>query len=120
MREQPHLREGVEYHAARLHPLELLQQRARHLRQFDLGRLEERVLLGEAEVLHSRGKLEHGKIGDVPSMRLGHGLQLLTRLRERDVEDAFAAAQPFDEELQTECCLARPGVALDEMEASGR
>jgi hypothetical protein len=53
-------------------------------------------------------------------MRFGDLLELDVRFRERDVEDAFAVANAFEEKLQGEGGFAGAGIALDEVEVSLR
>ena len=117
--QEPHLRQRVEHHPHRFDALDLGQQGAGHFRQLDLGRLEEGVLLGEAQVLDARGELEDRQSGQVPAVRIRHGPELLAGLREGDVESLLAAPEALEQELQPQGGLAGAGVALDEMETPG-
>ena len=53
-------------------------------------------------------------------MRGGHRFELITRFRERDVEDRLAEPGAFDQELHRQRGLAGTGHALDEVEAAAR
>ena len=54
-----------------------------------------------------------------PAVRLGAGLQLLLRLRERNVETLLAGAHALEQELQRERGLAGTRIAVDEIEPLG-
>lgn len=116
MREQAQLGKGIEHHALRLVVLDGFEQFARGLRKLDFGRVVHRQQLVTGELAVVGDDLENLDAVDGPAVRPGAGSQLLGRLRQRDVQAAFAVARSFEQVLERQRGLAGAGIAVDQIE----
>ena len=80
--------------------------------------MEDGVLSFGPEVVFGWNQLGDGQRVSRPSMGFCDLDELLFRFGERDVEDAFAVAEAFEEELKGDGGFAGAGIALEEIEVA--
>ena len=119
LREQPDLRQAVEHDPVRLDALDLRERHPDRLAEFQVGRVDERLLLLRIEAQLGRDELVDVEAVEGPAVALGHRQELALALGERDVEAPLAPAQAVEQELQAERGLPGAGPALHEMGAAG-
>ncbi len=116
--EQPDLRQAVEHDAGGLARLDRLQDGARALAEFEVGGVEQALLLTLLEQALGRHEFENRDlVVEVPAVGGGVVAQLLFGFREGDVEAGLAGFSALEQELQRDRGLARPRVTLEQVEA---
>src|SRR5687768_13522495 len=99
--------------------LDLRQYDFHRLLKLHLGRVEQRV--GLVRAFPSQGReLDNLDPVERPAVGLCGGLQLLFRLRQRDVEPTLAVGHSLQEEMERERRLTSAGNAIDEEDAVSR
>ena len=96
------------------------QDLAGRLREFQLRRVEHRVLGVGSQVLLGRRHLQDPNSIERPSMRLRDRLHLVFGFRKRDVQTLLSAPDSLPEELKGERGLPGARVAFDQEEPVGR
>jgi hypothetical protein len=114
LRQQAHFRQAVEDHAGRLQLLDRGHHAPSGLAQFDLGRMQDR-LLGLGTQPFFGHQFEHLHALEGPSVRSRDGPELGRGFRERDVQALLAVLRAATQELQPERGLAGAGGALDQI-----
>jgi len=117
---QPEFRQRVEHDAGRFQSLHVSEDRAGRRRQFELGRVEHRVLLIGIERPFRRRQLANPDAVEHPAVRLGDGPQLVFRFRECHVEDRLSFTSRSHQVLERQGGLPRPRNAFDEKQATAR
>jgi hypothetical protein len=116
LRQQAQLRQAVEDEPRRPLLFDPLQDAPGGLPEFELGRVEQGLLLLGAEAGVGR-QLDHGDAVERPAVGRRRGPQLVCRLGESDIHPVLAQASALQQELQRERRLARAGSTLDQVEA---
>src|SRR6185437_5041807 len=117
-RQQPHLRQRIEYDARRSRAIDGIQNAVRSLRQLDIRWLHHcQWPLGEQLQLLIGGQLNDFQSIERPTVRGGASLQLLPCFRQRDVQALLAVLHTFEQELQRKGRLATTGVAIHQIQS---
>ena len=119
--EQADLGEAVQNHTSRLDLLHLREDRLRAFAEFEIGRVQQALLLVGVEQTFGRDKFEdRDVVAEMPTVR-GRGLaQLVPRFGQADVKSAFAAPCALDQVLHRDRGFAGPGIALEQIQAVAR
>ena len=118
--EQPHLRQAVEHHAGRAHPLHLVLDQADELAQLEFPGVENGLVTPATQHLGRGVELEHREIVERPAVGAGGKGQLLPGFGERYVEHRLATRRALAQEFKGERRLAGAGRALQQVEMAGR
>lgn len=70
--------------------------------------------------MSARGHLEHIDVVERPSVRCGDARQLRATLRQRDVQPTRPFLRAREQELERERGLAGAGLAVEQVEMTGR
>jgi hypothetical protein len=111
--EESQLRQRVEDYPGRLQPFHIRQNQLGRRRQFDLRRMEHRVLLVRVKGLLGRDELPDIDALQLPAVRLGHRPKLFLGLGKRDIQHGLAVLGPFHQILHRQRCLSRSGHAFN-------
>ena len=116
LRQQAQFRQAVEDEPRRPLLLDLLQDAAGSLSEFELGRMQQGLFLLGAEIGLGH-QLDNRDAVERPAMGRGRGPQLIRRLGQRDVHAVLPHAQALQQEPQRERRFAGARRALDQVEA---
>jgi hypothetical protein len=103
----------------RLRVVDLFKNGGDGIGELDLGGVEDGVLGFGLEVILGRNQLGDEQRIAGPSVRFGDLDELLFRFGEGDIEDAFAVAEAFEEELEGDGGFAGAGVSFKKVEVTG-
>ena len=120
LREQANFRQAVEHHAVGLVPLERVEDAPRRLAEFEVGRIEQALLLLVVEQAFGRDQLEDLDVLQVPAVRRRAGAQLVVGFGQGDVEPALSRRGAGDQELQRHRGLAGARAAFEQEDPSAR
>jgi hypothetical protein len=115
--EESQLRQRVEDYPGGLQPFHIRQNQLGRGRQFDLRRMEHRVLLVQVKGVLGRDELPDFDALQLPAVRLGHRPKLFLGLGKRDIQHGLAVLGPFHQILHRQRRLSRSGHALYEIQA---
>ena len=115
LRQQPDLGKAVQHHPARLHAIDGLENLLGGFAEFEIGRIEQALLLLGIEQALGRQQLEYDDpLVQRPAVR-GRALpQFPFGFGQRDVEALLAGLCALHQELQRDRRLSGPGVTLDQ------
>ena len=121
LREQADFRKAVEHDPRRLHPLEGLEDELGGFAKFEIGGIQEALMLIGIEQAFRWHKLEDvDGVADGPAMGAGAHPQLLLGLREGDVEAAFALPLPLQKEFERNRRFAGAWIAFEQKDMTDR
>lgn len=119
LRQQAHFRKAVEHHTGRAQAIDAFHDALDRLAQFDLGRLQDRLLaVGVQPFLIDQ--LEQFDAVKIPVVAAGDLGQFRRSLRQGDVKTAFAQTRAFQQILQGDGRLAAAGRAFEQVGAIAR
>jgi hypothetical protein len=113
-RQKPKLRQRVEHHAHRIHPLDGFEDRLGGAGQLDFRGMKHRVLGVGLERFFIRHQLEDLDPIERPAMRGCHQPELLGALRQGHIQPPLTPPHPLYEKLQRQGGLAGAGIPLHE------
>src|SRR6185369_8994718 len=113
--QQADLRKAVEHHAGRSDALDLLHHEPDGLAEFEVGRVEDRLLALGIQAEFGRNQLEDFDAVDIPAMRVRDVDKFIATFAERDVKAALALVLPLHQELQSKSRLACSRFALNQV-----
>ena len=109
LRQQANLRKAVEHDAARLHPLDGLENLLGGLTELQVGRIQQALLLFGIQQAFRRQQLEDvDAVIQRPAVGGRAVAQFALGLGQRDIEALFSGARAFQQELQRDRGLAGP------------
>ena len=115
LREQSDLGKAVQHYPARLHAIDRRQNLLGGLAEFEIGRIEQALLLLGVEQAFGRQQLEHDDpLVQRPAVGGGAQPQLPFGFRQGDVEALLAGLCALHQELERDRRLSGPGVTLDQ------
>ena len=112
--QQTDLGERVEDDARRFEPVDLRQHGLDGLSQLHFRGIEDGGVFLFQRLLANE-LLEHIHAGHVPVMGLGHGMQFVACLGQRQVKSALAAAHALEQKLQPQGGLPDPRIPLQQV-----
>ncbi|MCY1178844.1 hypothetical protein D9M73_192160 [compost metagenome] len=119
LRQQANLGKAVQDNAGRLDPLDHLEDLAGGFAQFQVGGIEQCLLLFGIEQVFRRRQLEDMDVFvHLPAMGQGALAQLAFGFRERDVQGAFAGLRACQQEVQRHGGLAGARLAFEQKHMS--
>ena len=117
--EQPDFGEAVDDDARRFDPLERLENSARRLAEFEVGGIQQALLLVGVENAVRRSQFEDDDpLAEFPTMRCSPCLEFRLRLRKRDVEPDLTAVSALHQVAERDRGLAGPGASFQKKDVS--
>ncbi len=117
--QEAQLREAVDHDPRRSQGVHLVEDHLSGFAKLHFRGLQDRQFLGGVQRRLGGHELEDGDALEGPAVSLGHQTQFALRLRQRDVEARLASADAFQQELQSQRCLAGARLPFEQVHPLG-